>query len=92
MDTTEVSDSMPVQQASLPCQSARKSITLLYQVFGKNLFFLLNNLVACTNRLIERRGVIKNLKKYREGPMKNNLAIRGKIGGDEGRLDNLNLL
>ena len=63
MDTTEVPDSMPVQQASLPCQSARKSYTLLYQVFGKNLFFLLNNREACTNRLIERRGSNKKSEK-----------------------------
>ena len=64
MDTTEVPDSMPVQQASLPCQSARKSITLLYHLFGKNLFFLLNNLDRETNRYIGREGDngSKNLK------------------------------
>ena len=63
MDTTEVPDSMPVQQAVLPPPKSLKSYTLLYQVFGKNLFFLLNNREACTNRLIERRGSNKKSEK-----------------------------
>jgi hypothetical protein len=47
---------------SLP--NCPQSITLLYHLFGKNLFFLLNNLDRETNRYIGREGNngSKNLK------------------------------
>jgi hypothetical protein len=45
----------------LPLPNCPQSITLLYHLFGKNLFFLLNNLDRETNRYIGR-GEITDLK------------------------------